>query len=453
MTTQKSHQKIACSIAVFFALTLFARAGGPLLVGGPQFGVDGQPFVWNNTQPIRYRTDSGSLGFLNNAMANSHMQSALNAWTQVPTALLSVQRLGTLLGVTNGHVANVSDFNKVVSSCDSGDQTAIIYDSDGSLFAQLFGDTSIVGLTAYCKLSSDGHIESVFMLLTGGAGLTTTQQDQVMTHESGHLFGLDHSVPGLNPCGTSTDDLKALPIMYYSVSAQTGLTADDKAWISTLYPSATYNSTYGIISGQVFFSDGQNGVQDVLVAAHPANPGSDAGENRAIAVSNISGYRFTGNPGQPYTADYLACNPASSCPHGFYGNNEDGSTVGSRNPALIGQYEIPIVAGSYAVEISSINDGGEIGPNNPNIPPPGPGEYWNQHESANDPDFSSIDCEIPQALDYVTVQKGKPTNGIDFIMNRTSPMFDVFEHGAGPSSGFIEGKQSVVEEPRPAVRP
>jgi len=219
--------------------------------------------------------------------------------------------------------------------------------------------------------------------------------------------------------------------MYFSLTSQSQLSEDDKAWISTLYPSASYNSVYGTITGQVFFSDGVNAVQDVLVSAHPINPASTAGENRAIAISGISGYRFTGNPGQPYTADYLACNPASECPHGYYGNNADGSPFGSRLPALIGWYEIPVPAGAYAVEISSMsnygNGGGNIGPNNPVIPPPGPGEYWNPHESANDADFTTLSCTSPRVLDSVTVQAGTPTNGIDFIMNGTAPTFDIFE--------------------------
>lgn len=149
-----------------------------------------------------------------------------------------------------------------------------------------------------------------------------------MTHELGHLLGLDHSVPGTNPCGTTSDDLAALPIMYYLLQpAATGLTADDKAWISLLYPAPSFNSTYGTITGQVLFSDGQNAVQDVLVTAHPASPGTAAGENRAIAISSISGYRFTGNPGQPYTADHLPCTNPADCPHGYYGNNVDDACV------------------------------------------------------------------------------------------------------------------------------
>jgi hypothetical protein len=215
------------------------------------------------------------------------------------------------------------------------------------------------------------------------------------------------------------------------------LTADDKAWISKLYPSAAFNTTYGTITGRVLFSDGQSEVQDVLVAAYPAKPDAMAGVDRSTMVSAISGFRFTGDPGQPYTADYLACTPASACPHGYYGNNVDGDQFGSRNPALLGWFEIPVPAGSYAVEISGLVDGGVIGPNNPTIPLPGPGEYWNAQESATDADFSSVDCTVAWQLDYVTVQAGQTTANIDFVMNGTAPTFDLFEGGGQGSSNYV----------------
>jgi hypothetical protein len=422
---------LLCSVA--------ARAGGPLLVGSPSFGVDGQPFVWSNAQPVQYRVDSGTLGPLSNSSATADLTNAFAAWTQVPTASIAVSDAGPILGVTNGHVASVTDFDSVLGSCDSGQQSPMIFDSNGTIFSQLIGDASVVGFTSPCELKQDGHILSALSVFTGGSNLTEQQQKQVMLHELGHFFGLDHSLPGEDPCGTSAADVGALPIMYFQMSSQTGLAPDDKAWISWLYPSPSFNSVYGTITGLVLFSDGQSHAQDVLTAAHPAMPGTNAGEDRSQAWSSISGFRFTGNPGQSYTSNYLACTPASACPHGFYGNNVDGGSFGSRNPALLGWYEIPIPAGTYAVEASSINDGGVIGPNNPVIPIPGPGEYWNAHESATDANFSNLNCSALRQLDYITVQAGQVTPNINIILDNTAPTFDIFEGPNATASANITG--------------
>jgi hypothetical protein len=48
--------------AVAFGLPLQLHAGGPLFVGGPSFGVDGQPFTWDPAaMPIQYRVDGGPM--------------------------------------------------------------------------------------------------------------------------------------------------------------------------------------------------------------------------------------------------------------------------------------------------------------------------------------------------------------------------------------------------------
>jgi hypothetical protein len=432
-----------------------------MLIGGPSFGVDGQPFVWDNSAPIQYRTDTGVLGAMNNQTANAHLQQALNTWSQLPTVSLTTQYAGPLLGVANGHVSTVADFNTVLGSCNSGQQSAVIYDSSGMLTA-LTGDESVVGFTMLCNLSPNGHIQSGLIVIGAPNGITSSQQDAIMLHETGHFFGLDHSGDGRYPCPINASDTtlqnaiaSARPIMYYMLTSQTGLSADDKAWISTLYPSASYSSTYGLITGRVYFSDGQSQVQDVLVAAHPISSTSSAGEDRSIVISSISGYRFTGNLGQSYTADYLPCSPASDCPHGYYGNNLDGSKYGSHLSSLLGWYQIPVPAGSYAVEISSINYVGQsyssIGPNNPIIPAPGPGEYWNAHESSTDPDFTNLDCTVPRQLTPVAVQAGSTTANIDFIMNGTAPTFDVFESSLLPLQGML-GQFAVISSSHQGIR-
>ncbi len=431
-------KRLQVLICVLALLSFSAHAGGPWLLGSPSFGVDGQPFVWDNSHSIQYRVDTGTLGALSNASAVADLSNAFATWTHVPTVALTTANAGPILGATNGHVSSVADFNAVVGSCNNGEQSPMIFDSNGSLFAQLVGDASVVGFTATCKLSHDGHIVSALSVFTGGSGLSEQQQNQVMLHELGHFFGLDHSLPGTDPCGTAAADIAALPIMYFQLTGQTTLSTDDKAWISWLYPSASYSSVYGTITGVVLFSDGQSQLQDMLVAAHPAASGTMAGEDRTLAWSSISGFRFTGNPGQPYTANYLPCTPASACPHGFYGNNVDGSQFGSRNPALLGWFEIPVPVGSYALEVSPLNDGGAIGPNNPIIAAPGPGEYWNHTESATDANFSTINCEVPRQIDYVNVQAGQVTPSINFILDNTSPTFDVFESlESAPSAPVI----------------
>ncbi len=74
-----------------------------------------------------------------------------------------------------------------------------------------------------------------------------------------------------------------------------------------------------------------------------------------MAVSVVSGYRFTGNPGQSITGD-----------------NTGGSAHGSRDATLIGYYEIPVPPGTYTVEVESIDSsfqgGSGLGPFGPADP-------------------------------------------------------------------------------------
>ena len=263
-----------------------ASAGGPLLVGSTIKGQDGQPFVWDNNQLIQYRTDGGRLGALDNATANAMVAQMFHQWALVPTASLSFGRAGSITGVADGDVNTLAELDAVLGTCVAGSQTPIIYD-DGTLLFQLTGDTAVVGLAGPCLLSQSGKIQSAFSIIGNPSFLPANLEPAVMLHEFGHLIGLDHTdvrVPLTT--GTTQADIDAIPTMYFTLftSQQSTLGTDDIAWISKLYPSNKYSTSYGTITGQVLFSDGLYPAQDVLVIARNVD------DIHTITVASVSGY-------------------------------------------------------------------------------------------------------------------------------------------------------------------
>jgi hypothetical protein len=203
------------------------------------------------------------------------------------------------------------------------------------------------------------------------------------------------------------------------------LAPDDIAWISFLYQETVNNpankqepflAKYGLIDGKILFSDAITHVQGGNVIARQVdNLGTAQDESRRNAVSVVSGYKFTGNPGQSVT-----------------GTNTGGSIFGSRVPTLIGFYEIPLKPANYTVEVEAINPefvgGSAVGPLGADageqFPLPGPPEFWNLSESATDDPLLSD----PVPLDPIAV--GTRISGIDIILNGTPTRFDVFESSA-----------------------
>ena len=52
------------SLLILFAVLnpISVHAGGPMVVGGPKFGVDAKPFTWDPAKmPIQYRVDPGPM--------------------------------------------------------------------------------------------------------------------------------------------------------------------------------------------------------------------------------------------------------------------------------------------------------------------------------------------------------------------------------------------------------
>jgi reprolysin-like metallo-peptidase family M12B len=398
---------IAFSALLVVPIPAIARVpGGPRDVGSPTLGVSGVPMTWNPAaMPIHYRVDPGPMAIspsgtvvIDNAAGRARVQNMFNTWANVPTASITFQNDGQLLSsgpYTGGPVSSggngVANFNALMASCDNGEQSPVIFDPNGNLFSDLGFGADIIGFAFACAFDpAAGHIKAAGLAMNGifqdgdstnNFELTANAFNQTITHEIGHFLGLDHSqinVEILNgkPLHCNTADDEGLPIMFPVLFCQDRVTAgfpalapDDMAWISRLYPvtspaagKTVTNSAYGTISGTVYFTDGLTAAQGVnIIARQVGNP-------RSVAFSVVSGYLFTGNPGQTVTCQDPSNPTPSTC-------TNLGSSFGSHNTTQIGTFDIPVAPGTYTLQVESINSsfvaGSGVGPLRVPIPAPG----------------------------------------------------------------------------------
>ena len=428
-----------------------ASAGGPLLVGGPAvgtrpaFGVDAQPFTWDPAKmPIGYRLDPGPMAVgptgatvIDHNTGAQRVQNMFGVWQSVSTAKISFTNVGPIQpagSYTGGDLQTAQQFNDVIGSCKSGAQSPVIFDANGNLLASLGLPPEVIGFTMSCDIdTAHGFLISAAVVLNGAFQdgvdignnyeLSANQFDEAITHELGHFSGLDHSQINVDvltnivfPC--EVDTLAGLPLMFPIALCQARkdaglpvLSPDDVSWISSLYPNNPASS-YGTISGVIYFNDGVSPMQGANVIARLIDdPGTDVDETRRVAVSVVSGYLYTANPGQSVTAVL-----------GGVEDNTNGWSAGSRNPAMIGFYRISVPPGTYTLEVEEVYTafvgGSSVGPLDPPVALPGPPEFWNQDESAFD---------FPMKRDTITVTAGENVTGIDIILNDTNPRFDQYE--------------------------
>lgn len=375
-----------------------ASAGGPLLVRS-----NGLPIVWSTAAPIEYRTDNGPLSpTVDQAQAQARLNNMFGIWEAVPTATIAYDRVGFITptgAFSDGDVSTIAEYNAVQAACDNGDQNPVIYDTNGSLLDELGHDeTAVIGFAGPCAFDATSIVSaSVVMngLFQDGQqnvpDLSPARYDAAFVHEIGHFSGLAHSQVNANCLGNcSSADLAGVPTMlpFLVDAAMITPSPDDIAWLSRLYPAATFATSHGTITGHVFFSDGESHAQLVNVIARRVDTGSN--EDRTTAVSSVSGYKFRVFHGNPVT-------------------NEPPDFFGTEAPDALGLFEIPVPAGNYTIEVETINsnfvDGSSVG--GPIlIPMPG---------------------TAPAPSGPVPVAAGATVTGHDVTLIGTPPRFDQFE--------------------------
>ena len=356
MSLRKELACCAVLLLVMGTTVIPVQAGGPLNVTGPDADQPGQPYRWA-LNPIPYKTDKGMLGNQSNAEANDMVSASFQVWHGASTANISFSNSGQLsYDITS---INIRAFANAIGACPDTTQpiNAIVFDLDGSIMTALgYDNNSTLGFSSIlCMDDATGTYTRGWTLLNGRfidgqpdssshASVTVDVFRTVLTHEFGHLIGLDHSQINLN-CYTGAscpaEDMAGLPLMFPVLLSGTvnALKTDDVAALSVLYPGYNFSPTTGRIQGNVMFSDGKTPAQGYNVIARLVS------DPRKKAVSCVSGYLFTAAAANPFAPPEY----------------DEEQLYGSQDQSLIGFYDIPgLPPGEYTVEVEAIYNSGEI---------------------------------------------------------------------------------------------
>jgi hypothetical protein len=292
-------------ILILVALVVSSRA----MAGGP-FAVDtmndsGVALRWEN-DTLSWYLDPGPLSNgVDNATGKTWVEDQLDKWSGVTLKNENGEDVTTVVFKSSykGDLAedvtkdNYQDYVNTTSG-----RTAVIFDSDGEITADLMGEENknkVVGLSAPLLSDSSGlYITKGFALFNGyildqgilapDASVEEDLFQATILHELGHLINLDHSqvnnsaaVQCANSGTTyerngSCEGGQYIPTMYPELltTMQGLLTRDDKVTISWIYPSSNFTNGFCTITGEVFDVEG-DGLKGVNVIAQRADEGDE----------------------------------------------------------------------------------------------------------------------------------------------------------------------------------
>ncbi len=366
-----SRQLVLLLVLLFLACPLFP--GVPIGIGG-----NGAILKWDSSNPIAYKIDPGTLGTRDHEDGAQLARDAFDRWEAVETSTLGFADTGKLdvdVDVTN-YMLFLNTPQPAVS---------IIFDADGEITDDLLGAGASNNVLGFASPSFPiNGLYTYGIAVLNGLKAERPNLAQTITHELGHLVGLDHTL--VNRQILALEAGLFLPLMYpmYPISL-TGQTPDPKkddiAWISWLYPTPDFQTASGTISGRTLRRSGFPfpGAHVVAVKLEPG-PDDLPIESRFEVVSAVSDFLLQAN----------------------------------------GEFEIPgLTPGDYFVFFEPIGPfftgGSGVGPINHRFLD-FPKDFYN---GENESGFATIDD--PGERMPLTVVAGEEVDGIELISNNTPP--------------------------------
>jgi hypothetical protein len=346
--------RLGLALAIIFFFALLSRAGGPKYVAGSTYfesTVNGVALTWENGS-ITYYTDQGDLSpVLPNAAANTFVANAFALWTSIPTAAVTATRGGQLAENVSGANVYVNSSGTVIMPADiqpsaTSTPVGVVYDYDGEVTNALLGEGA--GDSSQCffnaayggadNFAASATFLHALIVINGECALEPSQLVDVeyrLARVIGGVIGVGWSQLNLNaqtgdPTPTAAD-YAGFPVMHYTDPLTCvpitncypnpyQLAVDDMAGLSRLYPvtaqnqsnfpnSEIFSTVTARIHGSVLFADSSGtatqAMQGVNVVARWIDPSSGIPSGQ-YALSSVSGFRFTGNAGNPITGFYDA---------------------------------------------------------------------------------------------------------------------------------------------------
>lgn len=348
--------------------------------GGPDFVQPGGEILkWR--EPVPLMMDQGPLGNLSNSEAIQLVLNAVQSWQEVESSTIAFSIDGSLSQDIN------TDNYEMFLGGQSPNVNPIIFDHDGGIIDDFLGtgsSSSVLGFAGLRILDPDNlAFRSGWAVLNGKRASGNGTFPQVVTHELGHMIGLDHT-QGLTTntagCGSvppSGQFCEFIPMMYPLIfeAGPNKPIRDDIAWVSWLYPAPQFRQQTGTITGKIVRRTGSPLFNANVVAIRLEDSPNGLAQSNEEFVSVVSDFLLT----------------------------EDGS------------YEIPgLVPGKYAVFVepvqSSFVNGSGVGPRDFRYSDFSK-EFWNEDESG---DASEDNANLKTVIE---VKAGETVSDINVIVN------------------------------------